>query len=167
MIQNIIFYFFAALSVFCAVLVVIQKNVMRSVLYLAFALLSVSGVFFTLHAEFLGAVQILVYAGGIIVLYIFVIIIVNLNEIKIEKRRMFPKFFIIFISILFLAEMIYIFLKNKIIIPSGTEFPDLKVFSEMLLSKYLVPFEVASILLLGVLIGAIIIARRKLLHDSD
>ena len=167
MINNVIFYFFAALSVLCAVLVILQKNVMRSVLYLAFALLAISGVFFTLHAEFLGAVQILVYTGGIVVLYIFVIIIVNLNEIKVEKRKLFPKFFIIIISFLFFSEMIYIFVKNRIVIPSGAGFPDLKALAEMLLSKYLIPFEISSVLLLGVLIGSIIIARRKFLHDSD
>ena len=149
MIHNIIFYFFAALSVLCAVLVILQKNVMRSVLFLAFTLLAVSGVFFTLHAEFLGAVQILVYTGGIVVLYIFVIIIVNLDEIKIEKRKLFPKFFIIVISILFFVEMVYIFVKNRIVIPSGAEFPDLEAFAEMLLSKYLIPFEIASVLLLA------------------
>jgi NADH-quinone oxidoreductase subunit J len=167
MIQSIIFYIFAALSILLAVLVVLQKNIMHSVLYLAFAVLAISGVFFTLNAEFLGAVQILVYAGGIVVLYLFVIIIVNLNELKKERRKIFPKFFIIFISILFLAEMIYILLKNRITILSSGEFPDLKALSEMLLSKYLIPFEIASILLLAVLIGSIIIARRKLLHDSD
>jgi NADH-quinone oxidoreductase subunit J len=167
MIQSIIFYVFAALSVLFAVLVILQKNIMHSVLYLAFTILAISGVFFTLYAEFLGAVQILVYAGGIVVLYLFVIIIVNLNEVKIEKRRIFPKFFIICISILFLADMIYIFVKNQIKIPGAADYPDLKALSDMLLSKYLIPFEIASILLLAVLIGSIIIARRKLLHDSD
>ncbi len=167
MIQTIIFYFFAALSVLFAVMVILQKKIMHSVLYLAFAVLAISGVFFTLYAEFLGAVQIMVYAGGIVVLYLFVIIIVNMNEIKIEKRKIFPKFFIICISILFLAEMIYIFVKNRIKIQGAAEYPDFEALFDMLLSKYLIPFEIASILLLAVLIGSIIIARRKLIHDPD
>jgi NADH-quinone oxidoreductase subunit J len=167
MIQSIIFYIFAALSVIFAVLVILQKNVMHSVLYLAFTILTISGVFFSLYAEFLGAVQILVYAGGIVVLYLFVIIIVNLNEVKIEKRKIFPKFFIICISVLFLVEMIYIFVKNQMRIQGAAEFPDFKALSDMLLSKYLIPFEIASVLLLAVLMGSIIIARRKLIHDSD
>jgi NADH-quinone oxidoreductase subunit J len=167
MIQNIIFYIFAALSILFAFLVIFQKNVMHSVLYLAFAVLAISGVFFTLQAEFLGAIQIIVYAGGIVVLYIFVIIIVNLNEIKKEKRKIFPKFFITGISILFLIEIVYIFLKNQIRIISGADYPDIKALAEMLLSKYMISFEVASILLLAVLIGSIIIARRKLLNDSN
>ena len=62
---------------------------MYSVLYLAFTVLSVAGVFFTLEAEYLGAIQILVYGGGIVVLYIFVIIIVNLDEVVRERRKLF------------------------------------------------------------------------------
>jgi NADH-quinone oxidoreductase subunit J len=165
--SNIIFYFFALLSMICACLVIFQKNVMHSVLYLAFTILAVSGVFFTLQAEFLGAVQILVYAGGIVVLYIFVIIIVNLNEIKKEKRNLLPKLFISCISLLFFVEVIYIVFKNNFTEKIAEGGIDIKTMSEVLLSKYIIPFELASVLLLAVLIGSIIIARRKPLHDSN
>ncbi|MFH0977243.1 MAG: NADH-quinone oxidoreductase subunit J [Spirochaetota bacterium] len=168
MISNIIFIFFAVLSVICSLLVILQKNVMHSVLYLAFTVLTIAGIFFTLQAEFLGAVQILVYAGGIVVLYLFVIIIVNLKEIKVEKRKIFPKFFIFSTAALFLIEMLYILFKNQIVInPAVESGMDINSLAEMLLSKYIVPFEIASILLLAVLIGSIIIARRTLLHDPD
>jgi NADH-quinone oxidoreductase subunit J len=168
MISNIIFIFFGVLSIICALLVILQKNVMHSVLYLAFTVLAIAGIFFTLQAEFLGAVQILVYAGGIVVLYLFVIIIVNLKDIKVEKRKIFPKFFIFGTAALFLIEMLYILFKNQIIINPAVE-PGMDIYSlaEMLLSKYIIPFEIASILLLAVLIGSIIIARRTLLHDPD
>lgn len=168
MILNAIFYFFAALSVICSILVVLQKNVMHSVLYLAFTILSIAGVFFTLQAEFLGAVQILVYAGGIVVLYLFVIIIVNLSEVMKEKRKFFPRFIIFGISILFMLEIVYVLFKNQIIVKVGVESGlDIKTFAEVLLSKYIIPFEIASILLLAVVIGSIIIARRKLIYDSN
>jgi NADH-quinone oxidoreductase subunit J len=168
MILNAIFYFFAALSIICGIMVILQKNVMHSVLYLAFTVLAIAGVFFTVQAEFLGAVQILVYAGGIVVLYLFVIIIVNLSDILKEKRKLFPKLFIIGISIVFLLEAAYLILKNQFPVKTGVESGlDIKTFADVLLSKYIIPFEIASILLLAVLIGAIIIAKRKLLHDSD
>jgi hypothetical protein len=80
MITLAVFIFFAVLAVVAALLVVIQKNAMHSVLYLAFTVLATAGVFFALQAEYLGAIQILVYGGGIVVLYIFVIIIVNLGD---------------------------------------------------------------------------------------
>ncbi len=165
--SNIIFYFFAALSIVSACFVILQKNVMHSVLFLAFTILSVAGVFFTLQAEFLGAVQILVYAGGIVVLYIFVIIIVNLNEIKKEKRKIFPKLFIILVSLLFLVEIIYFIFKNQFTGKAAETGIDIKTISEVMLSKYIIPFEIASVLLLAVLIGSIIVARRKLLHDTN
>jgi NADH-quinone oxidoreductase subunit J len=94
MITLAVFVLFAVLSVVAALLVVIQKNAMHSVLYLAFTVLATAGVFFTLQAEYLGAIQILVYGGGIVVLYIFVIIIVNLKEIVPERRGLVPKLFL-------------------------------------------------------------------------
>lgn len=166
---NLIFIFFGMLSVASAIMVIIQKNIMHSVMYLAFTVLSISGVFFALQAEYLGAVQILVYAGGIVVLYIFVIIIVNMNEVVVERRKLFPKLFIFGMPVLLLGELISIILTHRISFKTiasntGNGVTDL---AQMLLSTYVIPFEIASILLLAVLVGAIIIARRKLLHDSN
>jgi len=164
----IIFYFFAALAVVSAVLVILQKNAMHSVLYLAFTVLSVAGVFLSLQAEYLGAIQILVYGGGIVVLYIFVIIIVNLKEIRPEKRKFFPKLSIVALPALLFIQIIHVLFTNRPTPPAGAETGlEFTSLAEMLFSNYLVPFELASILLLAVLIGAIIIARRKLLHESD
>jgi len=168
MITQVVFYFFAVLAVAAAILVISQKNVMHSVLYLAFTVLAISGIFFTLRAEYLGAVQVLVYAGGIVVLYIFVIIITNLKEVFKEKRKLFTRVFIIVIPILLLVEISAVLFKQEIRFSPGSEQGlEFKSFAEMLLSTYLVPFEIAAVLLLVVLVGAIIIARRKLLHDPD
>lgn len=163
-----IFYFFAVLAVISAILVVFQKNAMHSVLYLAFTVLSTAGVFLSLQAEYLGAIQILVYGGGIVVLYIFVIIIVNLKEIQQERRKLFPKLFIVALPAVLLLQVINVLFTNRPTPPAGTEAGlEFRSLAEMLFSNYLVPFELASILLLAVLVGAIIIARRKLIHDSD
>jgi len=168
MIARLIFYFFAVLAVVSSLFVVTRKNAMHSVMYLAFTVLSVAGVFFSLQAEYLGAIQILVYGGGIVVLYIFVIIIVNLNEIKLERRKLFPRLFIFSLPALLFLQILNVLFMNRPTPPSGPEagltFP---AFAEMLFSSYLVPFEIASILLLAVLIGSILVARKRLLHDSD
>jgi NADH-quinone oxidoreductase subunit J len=162
----LIFLFFAALAVVSAVLVILQRNAMHSVLYLAFTVLAVSGVFFCLQAEYLGAIQILVYGGGIVVLYVFVIIIVNLKEVVPEKRKLFPKIFIVAMPALLLTEMALVVLRAKPAAAVGPEKGlELSSLAEALMTTYLVPFEIASILLLAVLIGAVIIARRKYLHD--
>ena len=168
MINVLIFYAFAALTLVSAVLVIVQKNAMRSVLYLAFTVLSTSGIFLSLQAEYLAAIQVLVYGGGIVVLYIFVIIIVNLKEIKAERRKMFPKLFIFILPAVLLIQIVNVLFTNQSTPPAGTDAGlEFRTMAEMLFTNYLVPFELASVLLLAVLIGAVIIARRRLVNDPD
>ncbi len=167
MITLAIFAFFAALAVVSAVFVVLQKNAMHSVLYLAFTVLALAGVFFSLQAEFMGAVQILVYGGGIVVLYIFVIIIVNLREVIPERRKALPKLVIVATPILLLVETAVLLFRGRLPGEGTGEGLEFRAMAETLFSRYLLPFEIASVLLLAVLVGAIIVARRKLVHDPD
>ena len=168
MITLAVFLVFAALAVAGGVLVIVQRNVMHSVLYLAFTVLATAGVFFTLGAEYLGAIQILVYGGGIVVLYIFVIIIVNLKEIVPERRRVLPKLFLIAVPVAAGVEVAYLLLAKGFPAASRPgEGLGFRATAEMLFGSYLLPFELASILLLAVLVGAIVVARRTLVHDPD
>jgi NADH-quinone oxidoreductase subunit J len=168
MITLAVFTLFAVLAVVAALLVVIQKNAMHSVLYLAFTVLATAGVFFALQAEYLGAIQILVYGGGIVVLYIFVIIIVNLKEIVPEQRGLVPKLFLVGVPVLLCAEVVTLVMRTGFpSAPPGPEGPGFREMAEMLFASYLLPFEAASILLLAVLIGAIVVARRRHLDDPD
>src|ERR1700719_2266246 len=79
MLDLVVFYFFAALAVISAILVVTLRNAVQSAIFLITALLATAGIFLSLHAEFLFIVQIILYAGGIMVLFIFVIMLVNLD----------------------------------------------------------------------------------------
>ena len=168
MITLAVFIVFAVLAVAAAVLVVVQKNVMHSVLYLAFTVLATAGVFFTLGAEYLGAIQILVYGGGIVVLYIFVIIIVNLKEIVPERRPFLPKLFLVAVPVALGVEIANLIVIKEFHAAAGPrEGTGFKALAEMLFTSYLFPFELASVLLLAVLVGAIIVARRKLIDDPD
>jgi NADH-quinone oxidoreductase subunit J len=168
MITLAVFAVFAVLAVTAAVLVVVQKNAMHSVLFLALTVLATAGVFFTLQAEYLGAIQILVYAGGIVVLYVFVIVIVNLKEIVPERRPLLPKIVLIAVPVALGIEVAYLLLARGF--PAAADQGEGQGFTavaETLFGSYLFPFELASILLLAVLVGAIVIARRKLIHDPD
>jgi NADH-quinone oxidoreductase subunit J len=168
MITLAVFALFAVLAVVSALLVVVQKNVMHSVLYLAFTVFATAGVFFTLQAEYLGAIQILVYGGGIVVLYIFVIIIVNLKEIVPERRRLLPKLFLVGVPVLLCVEVVTLILRTGFpAAPAVAGETGMKELAEMLLSSYLLPFEAASVLLLAVLVGAIVVARRRHIDDPD
>jgi len=163
-----VFFLFSAIAVGCALMIIISRNPMHSILYLSFTILAIAGVFFTLRADFLAAIQIIVYAGGIVVLYLFVIIIINLNKLKDETHKPFPRIFIFAMPVLILAEIIYTiasrktdFLKD---LAAGAGVEDI---SMMLLSDYIIPFELSSVLLLAVLVGAIIVARKRISHGSD
>jgi NADH-quinone oxidoreductase subunit J len=164
-----IFLFFGALAVAAAVMTILQRNVMHSVLYLAFTVLAIAGVFFCLQSEYLGAIQLLVYGGGIVVLYVFVIIIVNLKEVVVERRKTVPRLFLFAVPILLVAQLAAVLIGGRFRAASAPAEGglELKALAESLLSTYLFPFELSSILLLAVLVGAIIVARKKLLHDPD
>ncbi len=168
MITLAVFVLFAVLAVIASLLVVIQKNAMHSVLYLACAVLATAGVFFTLQAEYLGAIQILVYGGGIVVLYIFVIVIVNLKEIVPERRSLVSKLVLVGVPVLLCVEVVSLVLRKGFpAAPAGAEGLGFREMAEMLFASYLFPFEAASILLLAVLIGAIVVARRRHIDDPD
>src|ERR1700741_2941055 len=79
MVDQVIFHFFAALAVISAILVVTRRNVVQSAIFLITALLATAGIFLQLHAEFLFIVQVILYAGGIMVLFVFVIMLINLD----------------------------------------------------------------------------------------
>jgi NADH-quinone oxidoreductase subunit J len=166
MITLAVFLVFGVLAVAAGILVVVQKNAMHSVLYLALAVLATAGVFFSLQAEYLGAIQILVYAGGIVVLYVFVIVIVNLKEIVPERRPLLPKLVLVTVPVATGVEVAYLLLARGFPAAAGrAEDLGFAAVAETLFGSYLFPFELASVLLLAVLIGAIIVARRKLIHD--
>lgn len=168
MITLAVFLVFGVLAVTAGILLVVQKNAMHSVLYLALAVLATAGVFFSLQAEYLGAIQILVYAGGIVVLYVFVIVIVNLKEIVPERRPLLPKLVLIAVPVATGVEVAYLLLARGFPAAAARgESQGFTAVAETLFGSYLFPFELASILLLAVLVGAIIIARRKLIHDPD
>src|SRR6202045_996571 len=79
MLDLVVFYFFAALAVVSAALVITSRNVVQSALFLITALLATAGIFLQLHAEFLFIVQVILYAGGIMVLFVFVIMLINMD----------------------------------------------------------------------------------------
>src|SRR4249919_103642 len=86
MLELILFYIFAGIAIVSAILVITQKNIVHSAVFLASTLLSVAGLFLTLHAEFLAGVQVIVYVGGILVLFVFVIMLISVDR-SIHERQ--------------------------------------------------------------------------------
>ncbi|QCI19740.1 MAG: NADH-quinone oxidoreductase subunit J [Buchnera aphidicola (Brevicoryne brassicae)] len=150
-----IFYicsFIAVISTFC---VIIQKNAVYALLYLIISLLSIAGVFFSLGAFFAGALEVIIYAGAIIVLFVFVIMMLNLgDEYDIKEEKFFmPVFWIIpsILSLILLLSMSYaiFFLKEKKI--EGILI-DSKMVGVSLFGPYVLLVELSSILLLSALV---------------
>jgi NADH-quinone oxidoreductase subunit J len=170
--QAIAFYFISTCILGFAVLVISTKDTVHSVLFLVLDFLFVAALYVLLGAEFLAAIQILVYAGGIVVLYLFVVMLVNLKrppEAHSDPHRRTKLGFGLAAAVLFELGMIAVRSSGEPIRPIAavaTAGMPLTGNTEqvgwMLYTSYLIPFEIASMLLLVAMIGAIVLAKREL-----
>jgi NADH-quinone oxidoreductase subunit J len=171
MLDKIIFYFFAAIAVLSAVLTVTRRNAVHSAIFLITALLATAGIFLQLRAEFLFIVQIILYVGGIMVLFVFVIMLVNLDvavrQIQFARR----KWVALVVSLALAAQVGLMFwssgkmpvlgLPLRSAAPADRLPPNSEAVASSLFSTYLLPFEIASVLLLVAMIGAVVMAKKR------
>jgi NADH-quinone oxidoreductase subunit J len=169
--EAIAFYVISALILGFAVLVVSTRNTVHAVLFLVLNFLAVAALYVLLTAQFLAVIQVLVYAGGIVVLYLFVVMLVNLKrppeDHSAPQRRPWLGFAL---TGAVLAELAAILVWGGFAgtaDASAAQSSDLAVnnverIGMLLYTDYLIPFEVASILLLVAMVGAIILAKREL-----
>jgi NADH-quinone oxidoreductase subunit J len=168
--EAIAFYTIAAFILGFAVLVVTTKETVHSVLFLVMDFLFVAALYVLLGAEFLAVIQILVYAGGIVVLYLFVVMLVNLKrppEAYQDPQR--HGRFGLLLALVVLGELIAISLMTRglpmAVAPPAEALPvagNTQTVGWLLYTSYLIPFEIASVLLLVAMIGAIVLAKREL-----
>jgi NADH-quinone oxidoreductase subunit J len=168
--QAIAFYTIAAFILGFAVMVVTTKDTVHSVLFLVLDFLFVAALYVLLGAEFLAVIQILVYAGGIVVLYLFVVMLVNLKrpaEAHEDPHRRTRLGLVLSALVLGELGMISVYGYAK---PAPAMVPAMAIpvtgntqeIGWMLYTSYLIPFEIASMLLLVAMIGAIVLAKREL-----
>jgi len=170
------FFYFGSVIVLCALLVVALRNPVSSVIALLVMFFHVAGLFVTLHAEFLAAVQLIVYAGAILVLYLFVVMILNLQQDDSYQRQVKWG---LGLGLLALAEVIAII--GKATLPeepvngqtaggdaaAAAVAGNTETIVKALYTTYLFPFEVASLILLVAMIGAIIMAKKGLMGQES
>ncbi len=162
----IIFYTIAAIMIVFSLLAVISRKILRAAVYLLFALAGTAAVYFMVDYLFLGAVQLIVYAGGIVVLIIFSILLTSHIEEKMQKPDILK---VILTSIVGLGGAllsVYVITNQTFIVqPDIGNVADMTTIGKKLLSYgeggYVLPFEVISILLLAAMIGAIVVAKRN------
>ena len=169
MLETILFYIFASVAVISAIFVITQRNVVHSAMFLAATLLAVAGVFLTLHAEFLAGVQVIVYVGGILVLFVFVIMLVSLHRMAGERQYNRQWTLALVTSAILIFQFAYVIYQGKesFVLPPIVAPPAVpaagnsQLVGTALYTSYLLPFEIASILLLVAIVGSVVLAKKK------
>lgn len=168
MLETAFFYMFGGMSVLSGMGVVLARNTMHSVMFLIFCFFNASGLFFLLDAEFLGIILVLIYVGAVMVLFMFVIMMLEVNAAKLREG---------FLQYLPLGGMIAVVLMIEFIAASssgvfaesamgvvthmGQEVNNTKEIGQILYTRYLLGFEIAAIILLVALVGAVVLTIRE------
>ncbi len=168
--EQVVFFSLAAVAVFSAVMMIFQRNPVNSALYLILNFFCLGGLYLTLSAQFIAMVQVLVYAGAIMVLFLFVIMLLNLGDDKHLREHLGVRtYFGIGFSIALVVELLYLFgfrspSASAQQSPSAAEMGTVEYVGKVLFTKFLFPFEVTSLLLLAAIVGVVILAKKKLIE---
>ncbi len=166
--ESILFIVFAAVGLTSALLLVTRRNPIISALYLILNFFALAGLYLTLHAQFIAVIQILVYAGAIMVLFVFVIMLLNLrDERSLREGLSWKKVFAAGLSFGLLMEVIYILMSSasgmtEQLPANATVIGTVEGIGARLFTRFLFPFEVTSVLLTAAIVGAILLAKKKL-----
>ncbi len=160
------FYFLSGLAIVSAIAVITRKNPVHSAISLIVTLLSLAGLYLMLYAPFVAGVQIILYVGGIMVLFLFVIMLVNIDRSMIEEQFNHGWPVGILVTLALGALIVYVYLKGQSIFPtrmvSVVESNNTQEIGLWLYRTYLLPFEIASLLLLVAIVGAVVMAKRRI-----
>lgn len=166
MLDAVFFYTFALLTLGGAVLTITQNSAVHSAIWLIVSLLGVAGLYLLQQAEFLFAVQIVLYIGGIMVLFLFVIMLVNLDEAA--KQSQFNKQWWLALACVLVVgtEILYVLGKGRgtFVLPAPApagQIGNTELIGVALFRDYLLPFEIASVLLLAAIVGSVVMAKRR------
>ena len=160
-----LFYFLSALATLSALMVVFSRNPVHSVLYLILMFFCLTGHYILLNAQFLAIVNIIVYAGAIMVLFLFVIMFLNLRTDTEQKQPPLMKFIAVISGGLLLTVMVAVLAKVSTIEAKKEGFDSqiglVENLGKVLYKDYLLPFELVSILFLAALVGAVMLGKRE------
>ena len=168
--EAILFYGLAAIMVVSSLMVILRKNPVHSALFLVLTFLCLAVLYLLLNAQFIAAIQVIVYAGAIMVLFIFVIMLLNLeSEVTSKSGHGLQKFWATVISIVLAISFVSIMTVKVFTGEKGIFSPETvnaagnsEVIGRLLFTEFLLPFEITSVLLLAAIIGAIVLAKKKL-----
>lgn len=165
--QALIFLVLAFISISSAILMITRANPIKSAIFLIINFLSLSVLYLTLSAQFIAIIQVLVYAGAIMVLFVFVIMLLNLqDEKRLSDKLDLRRLFALLLVVLVFAEIAFWLGKSlhgrfSGQAESSVEIGKIEFIGEKLFSIYILPFEITSLILIVAIVGAITLAKRK------
>ena len=169
--ERIIFYILALIMIVFAIMSVTSRMMLRSVIYLLFVLIGIAGVYFLIDFNLLAAIQLTVYAGGIIVLIIFSVLLVHHIEMELELAKLSVQILTGLACLIGLGVFLNVIYSHEFNVAENSITTTTEDIGMGLMSYgaggFILPFEVISVLLLAVIIGAIIIAKRESLDKSE
>lgn len=164
-ITQILFWILTVLTVFSALMVIASKNPVYSVLWLIFTFFCISGHYILLNAQFLFIVNIIVYAGAIMVLFLFVIMLMNLNRSSEPQKNKWLSFAGVLaggcLLLVFVAALKNIDIKKQLAETNTGDIGLIENLGKALFDEYVVPFEISSILFLSAMVGAVVIGKKE------
>lgn len=161
--QVIMFWILAVVSILSAIGLVVAKNPVHSVLLLIVTFFAIAGLYILLNAQFLAVVHIIVYAGAIMVLFLFVIMLMNLNATGEPQKNNLIKFAGVISGGLLLLVLVAALRKadTGMLMEGSTDIGLIQNLGKTLFKEFVLPFEVSSILFLSAMIGAIVIGKKE------
>jgi NADH-quinone oxidoreductase subunit J len=169
--QAIFFYSFAAMVLGGAILTITRRNAVHSAIFLVVSLMGVAGLYLLQQAEFLFAVQIVLYIGGIMVLFLFVIMLVNL-DLAAKQRQFNGQWWIALLSVALVGAQVFYFISKGAAafhiaapaapLPAPASLGNTEMLADTLFTEYLLPFEIASLLLLVAVVGSVVMAKKRI-----
>jgi NADH-quinone oxidoreductase subunit J len=168
-VTQIVFWFLTALALVAAIGVISSKNPIYSVLWLIVVFFAISGHYILMNAQFLAIVNIIVYAGAIMVLFLFVVMLMNLNSDAEPVKNVYMKMAGIISGLTLMIVLVAAFSSTEtqnVLMAPGTSVGLIENLGKALFNKYVVPFEISSILFLSAMVGTIVIGKRDPVKKS-
>jgi NADH-quinone oxidoreductase subunit J len=167
--ETLLFWLLAVMALIASVAMVIQRNPVHSALFLIITLLSLAGLFLLLSAHFLAVIQIIIYAGAIMVLFLFVIMLLDIRRTEAAPSRVkLQKSIGLLLGVVFFVETVLVLRSGAIrdmsaaaATPPGPDFGTAVALGRVLFTTYFFPWQLAAVLLFVALIGAVVLSKRR------
>ena len=167
--ETVLFYILGTITLASAFCVVFLQRPIHNVLFMIITMIGIAGLFILLHAEFIAMVQLIVYAGAVMVLFLFVIMLLNLDQLRLSHDSRAARRWVGVVAAVGLLVLVASIFRaftprggtGTLMLDKAGQISNTEVVARELFTTYLLPFEITSVLLLAAIIGAVILARKR------